>query len=200
MTRNAIVPALVATILAVIAAMMTALAIAREWETGTMETLLSTPVTGPELIVGKLAPYFVIGMADVALALVVSRWVFEVPLRGSVWLVFGGAAIFLLATLGQGLLISVVTRSQLLASQVAFLTTLLPAFLLSGMVFAIADMPWPIRWLSAIFPARYFVALLRGIHLKGLGVAGLAPELLMLAGFACAALTLAGVVFKKKLA
>lgn len=198
-TRNAIVPALMATILAVIAAMMTSLTIAREWETGTMETLFSTPVTGPELLVGKLAPYFLIGMTDVAVALGVSRWVFDVPLRGHPALVFLAATIFLFASLGQGLLISTIARSQLLASQMAFLTTLLPAFLLSGLVFSIPDMPAPVQWLSAIFPARYFVAALRDIYLKGLGLDGLAPNLLVLAAFALVVLTLAGKAFRKRL-
>ncbi len=199
-TRNAIVPGLVATILAIIAALMTSLTIAREWETGTMETLIATPVTGPELIVGKLAPYFLIGLADAALALAVSRFVFEVPLRGSVWLWFAATSVFLGATLGFGILISTVARSQLLASQVAFLTTLLPSFLLSGLVFAIADMPRPIQALSGLFPARYFVDVLRGIHLKGLDLAGVAWQIAALGAFALVALALATRVFRKKLA
>ena len=199
-TRNAIVPGLVATILAIIAALMTALTIAREWETGTMETLLATPVTGPELILGKLAPYFLIGFADALVALAVSRFVFDVPLRGSVALWLLATAVFLAATLGFGILISVATRSQLLASQLAFVTTLLPAFLLSGLVFAIADMPRPIQWLTHAFPARYFVAVLRGIHLKGLDLAGVAPDLAALTLFALVALGLATRLFRKKLA
>jgi ABC-2 type transport system permease protein len=198
-TRNAIVPGLIATILAMVAALLTSLTIAREWETGTMETLIATPVTGPELIIGKLAPYFAIGVADVLLAMAMAQWVFEVPLRGSPLFVLLGSLVFLGATLGQGILISVVARGQLLASQMAFMSTLLPAFLLSGLVFAIADMPRPLQVLSSIFPARYFVTLLRAIYLKGLGPAQLAWELGLLSLFMGLTLGLAMRIFRKQL-
>jgi ABC-2 type transport system permease protein len=198
-TKNAIVPGLIATILSVIAALLTSLTVAREWETGTMEQLIATPVTAGELLAGKLIPYFLIGMVDVAIAVALGHWVFQVPLRGSPLLVFGLAAVFLLATLGTGILISVVTRSQLLASQVAMAVTLLPSFLLSGLVFSISSMPWPLRYLSALFPARYFVTLLRAIYLKGLGLAGVAGEASLLTAFAAAVLTLAVMRFEKRL-
>lgn len=199
-TRNALVPGLIAMILAIIASLLTALTIAREWETGTMESLIATPVTGPELILGKLAPYFVIGMVDVLLAIAVGRWGFHVPLLGSPLLVIGAAIVYMGATLGFGMLVSVASRSQLLASQVAFVATLLPSFLLSGLVFPIASMPLWLQGLSTIFPARYFIAILRGIYLKGLGAGALATQLGMLGLFAVAALTLAVRVFRRKLA
>ncbi|HEY9723252.1 MAG TPA: ABC transporter permease [Oscillatoriaceae cyanobacterium] len=199
-TRNALVPGLIAMILAIIASLLTALTIAREWETGTMESLIATPVTGPELILGKLAPYFVIGMIDVTLAIAMGRYVFHVPLVGSPLLVFGAAIVYMGATLGFGMLVSVVARSQLLASQMAFVATLLPSFLLSGLVFPIASMPMWLQVLSTIFPARYFIAILRGIYLKGLDVSGLAYQFVMLAVFAIAALALAVRAFRRKLA
>lgn len=198
-SRNGIVPGVIAMILTNIAALMTALTVAREWETGTMESLLSTPVTGPELILGKLVPYIVIGMVDVAMAVAVSLFVFHVPLVGPLWLVFASAFIFTIAATGFGIFVSTWTRAQLMASQLATIFSMLPTFLLSGLLFAIADMPPWVQFLSSIFPARYFVTILRGISLKGLGPVSLAPELLALTVFALAMITLAVRSFKRKL-
>jgi ABC-2 type transport system permease protein len=164
-----------------------------------MEQLISTPVKGPELIVGKLIPYFVIGMIDVTLAVVMGKYLFFVPLRGSLVLLFGMAAVFLVGVLSLGILISVVTKSQLLASQVAMLVTFLPSFLLSGFMFAISNMPVVIQWITHVVPARYLVTLLKAIYLKGVGLEVLYVEAGLLTAFSAVMLTLAIVKFRKKL-
>ncbi|MDD5543953.1 MAG: ABC transporter permease [Acidobacteriia bacterium] len=198
-SRNYIVPGLIAVIMMIIAAMLTSLTVAREWERGTMEQLLSTPVRAPELIFGKLVPYFVIGMVDVVLAVLMGQFLFHVPLRGSVLLLFIMAAVFLAGALSLGILISVLMKNQLLASQAAMILTYLPAFLLSGFMFAIGNMPKPLQWLSYLIPARYFITLLKGIYLKGTGIRVLAPEALLLVVFAIVMMVLANVRFKKRL-
>lgn len=199
-SKNYIIPGLIAVIMMVIAALLTSLTVAREWERGTMEQLISTPVKGHELILGKLVPYFIIGMVDVAIAVLMGEFLFDVPMRGNVVLLFGTAAVFLAGALGMGMLISVVMKNQLLASQFAMVTTFLPAFLLSGFMFAIANMPAPIQVITHIVPARYFVALLKGIYLKGVGLEILAGEALLLMVYGAIVLLLANVKFKKKLA
>jgi ABC-2 type transport system permease protein len=198
-SRNFIIPGLIAVILSILAALLTSLTVAREWETGTMEQLISTPVKRAELILGKLLPYFVIGMLDVVLAVLMGKFLFQVPIRGSVALIFAAAAVFLAGALGVGTLISVVTRSQLLSSQLAMMITYLPAIMLSGFVFAIRNMPLPLQWLTYIFPARYFVSILKGIFLKGLNVEFLAAELALLGLFAMAVIVLSMARFRKKL-
>lgn len=151
--KNYIIPGLIAVIMMVIAALLTSLTIAREWENGTMEQLITTPLTPSELITGKLLPYFVIGMLDVLLAVLMGQYIFEVPLRGNAALVFGMAAIFLPGALTMGMLISIVTRSQLLASQLAMVLTFLPSFLLSGFMYSIANMPVAIQGLTYMVPS-----------------------------------------------
>jgi len=198
-SKNYIIPGLIAVIMMVIAALLTSLTVAREWERGTMEQLISTPVTGPELILGKLLPYFAIGMLDVTIAVAMGEWLFRVPLRGSAALVFGMGAVFLAGALSLGMVISIVTRSQLLASQLAMVLTFLPSFLLSGFMYAIANMPRPIQLVTYLIPARYFVALLKGIYLKGVGLEVLALEAGLLGLFGAAMVLLANVKFKKKL-
>jgi ABC-2 type transport system permease protein len=198
-SKNFIIPGLSAVIMGLIAALLTSLTIAREWERGTMEQLISTPVKPAELIVGKLAPYFVIGMFDVLIAVLLAVYLFDVPLRGSVPLLFGMSAIFIVGTLAQGILISTVSRQQLLASQLAMVSTFLPAFLLSGFMFAIANMPVAVQAISAVVPARYFVGLVKGIYLRGVGLETLWPDALFLVVFTVAALGLAIVKFKKRL-
>lgn len=199
-SKNYIIPGLIAVIMMVIAALLTSLTIAREWESGTMEQLISTPVRGPELVLGKLLPYFAIGLLDVLLAVLMGEFIFQVPLRGSVALLFGIAVIFLVGTLSLGLLISIVTKSQLVASQLAMILTLLPSFLLSGFMYAISNMPPPIQVLTYLIPARYFVALLKGIYLKGIGLEILALEAGLLALFGAIVMGVAMVKFKKKVA
>jgi ABC-2 type transport system permease protein len=199
LSRNAIVPGLIAVIMMVIAALLTALTVAREWENGTMEQLLATPLTGPELIVGKLVPYFCIGVFDLALCVLVGRYVFEVPLRGNLALLLGLSLIFLVVALSLGMLISILGKSQFVASQFAMVATLLPAFLLSGFVFPIENMPGLLQMVTHVIPARYFVTILRGIYLKGVGPAVLWSEALLLALFGIAFLALAMRAFRKKI-
>ena len=198
-SRLYIVPGLIAVIMSVIAALMTSLTIAREWETGTMEQLISTPVRGHEIIIGKLIPYFVIGAIDVVIAVIMGLVLFDVPFRGAPLLMVAFSSVFLIGTLSLGILISIVTRGQLLASQVAMVTTFLPAFLLSGFMFDIANMPPPVQVITYLMPARYFVALLKALFLKGVGVSVLAADGVPLLIFAAAMLLLAIARFKKKL-
>lgn len=198
-SRNYIIPGLIAVIMMVIAALLTSLTIAREWERGTMEQLISTPVKGHELIIGKLTPYFAIGMFDVFLAVVMGKFQFHVPLRGSVFLLFGMAAVFLVGALSLGLLISIFTKNQLLANQLALLTTFIPAFVLSGFAFPISTMPQVIQWITFLVPARYLVYLFKGIFLKGVGLEVMYLEAGLLVLFAVAMVALALVKFKKKL-
>jgi len=181
--RNFIVPGLIALIMMIIGALITSLTIAREYETGTMEQLLSTPVRPVELVVGKIVPYFIIGMVDVTTAVLVGTLIFGVPLRGNPLLLFGSAAIFMLGVLSVGLFISAATRSQTIAFQLGILTSFLPAFLLSGFVYSIENMPWVIQAVTYLVPARYFIVLLKGVFLKGAGVRLLWIEGLMLAAF-----------------
>ncbi|MGA2499029.1 MAG: ABC transporter permease [Tepidisphaeraceae bacterium] len=198
-SRNAIVPGLIAISMMVIAALLTSLTVAREWERGTMEQLISTPVKGHELILGKLLPYFVIGMLDMLLVVLVGQFLFQVPLRGNVAFLFAVAAVFLIGVLSLGILISVVTRSQLLASQLAMIATFLPAFLLSGFMYPIASMPRPIQVITCLIPARYFVELLRAIYLKGVGLRVLGFQAGLLAAFGVVVVLLAILKFRKKL-
>ncbi len=194
-----IVPGLIAVIMMLITALLTSLTVAREWETGTMEQLISTPVRPPELILGKLAPYFVIGMVDMLLSVLAGRFLFEVPIRGSLVLLFGVSAVFLVGALALGIFISTLAKTQLLASQAAFVATFLPAFLLSGFMFDIGNMPRPLQVMTNLIPARHFVTVLRGLYLKGTGLAELWPQCLLLVAFAALMLLLAIRTFKKRL-
>jgi ABC-2 type transport system permease protein len=198
-SRNYIFPGLIAVIMMVIAALLTSLTVAREWETGTMEQLISTPLKGPELIIGKLIPYFTIGIIDLVLAVLVGQFAFDVPLRGSLWLLFGMSLVFLTGALSLGILISIVTKNQRMASQLALVSTMLPAFLLSGFIFPIDNMPMVIRGLTHIIVARYFVTILRGIYLKDVGLDILAGEAGFLAVFSIVVLALAMRKFRKKI-
>ena len=198
-SRNFIFPGLIAVVMMIMAAVLTSLCIAREWETGTMEQLMATPVSATELIFGKLIPYFCIGLLDLMLCVGVGEFVFGVPLRGSLGLLIPLAMLFLFGALSFGLLLSIITRSQLLASQLAIVTTVLPAFLLSGFIFPIENMPAPIQAVSHVITARYFVFILRGIYLKDVGLEVLWPEALFLAVFGVIVMTAAVRKFKKKI-
>ena len=166
-SRNFLVPGLIAIIMTLIGALLTALVMAREWERGTMEALLVTPVTMREVLLGKLVPYFVLGMGGLSLSVAMGVWLFGVPLRGSLWVLFAASALFLLAALGMGLLISTVTKNQFVAGQLAIITTFLPAFILSGFIFDIGSMPQIIQWLTHVLAASYFVAILQTVFLAG---------------------------------
>ncbi len=167
---NYLFPGLVAIIMSVVAGFLTSLTISREWETGTMEQLIPTPVTEGEVITGKLMTYFLIGLIDVIIYILIGEFIFNVPLKGNSLLVFLFATIFLMCMLSFGIFVSIVMKSQLAASQVTTTTTMLPAFLLSGFVFDINNMPVVIQWVTYLFPARYFVDILRGLYLKGVGI------------------------------
>jgi len=183
-SKNFIVPGLIVIIMTMVGALLTALTIVREVERGSMESLLATPVRKTELILGKLGPYFLIGLLDLVIALAMGRFLFEVPLRGSVLLYVLLAAVFLVVMLGEGMLISILSENQLQAYQMATLITFLPAFLLSGFVFAIPLMPVFLQVASYIVPARYLVTICKGIYLKGVGLESFWPSALMLLGFA----------------
>ncbi|MEN9404894.1 MAG: hypothetical protein RL091_3597 [Verrucomicrobiota bacterium] len=198
-SKNFIIPGIIAVIMGLIAALLTSLTVAGEWDRGTMEQLISTPVKPGELILGKLLPYFAIGMIDVLIAVLMAVFMFQVPLRGSVPLLFAMSALFIVCTLAQGILISVLARQQLLASQLAMVSTFLPAFLLSGFTFAIANMPVPVQVITHIVPARYFVALVKGIFLRGVGLEAMWPDALFLLVFGVLVTGLAITKFKKRL-
>lgn len=198
-SKNYIFPGLIAVIMMIIAALLTSLTVAREWETGTMEQLISTPLTGAELITGKLVPYFAIGILDLVLSVLVGEFIFDIPLRGSLPLLFGLSMVFLVGALALGILISIVTKSQLVASQLALVVTMLPAFLLSGFIFPIDTMPGPIRGITHLITARYFVSILRDIYLKGVGLGVMAGEVALLSVFAAVVLGLSVRKFRKKM-
>ena len=198
-SRNFIIPGLIAVIMAVIAAILTSLTIAREWERGTMEQLISTPVKVPELIAGKLIPYFLIGFIDVGMAILIAIFLFGVPLRGNPFLLMALSGIFLFGGLSLGILISIAAKSQLVASQIAMVATFLPAFILSGFMYSISNMPGPLQFITHIIPARYFVSILKGIFLKGSTLRLLSTEALLLTAFGLVVFVIANRKFKKKI-
>jgi ABC-2 type transport system permease protein len=194
-----IVPGLIALILAIMAVMLTALTVAREWERGSMEQLFATPVRRLEVILGKLLPYVAIGMVQVLLVVTVGAWLFGVPIVGSLWLLVVAALLFLVGMLSQGLLISVVTRSQQLATQFGMLSSLLPTLLLSGFLFPIQNMPRLLQLVSALIPGRYFILILRGVLLKGNGWSALWSDFLALGLFAAAMIAVSTARFRRRL-
>jgi len=195
-----IVPGVLALVMSVIGAFLTSLTIAREWERGTMEQLISTPVTSLEIMLGKLAPYFAIGMFDVIVCALVAIYWFQVPFRGSYLTLLISSALFLVVVLALGFFISVIAGSQLAASQIALLITFLPAFLLSGFLFSIEQMPVVLQWLTRILPARYYVSVLKKIFLKGTPAALLYADLVPLTVFTLVLAVLATRAFHKRLA
>jgi ABC-2 type transport system permease protein len=195
-----LVPGLVALILSMVTVMLTSLTIAREWERGSMEQLFATPVGRVEIILGKLLPYLAIGVLQLVLVLLACRFVFHVPARGSLLLLGLVSLSFLACMLGQGLLLSVITRSQMLATQAGIMTTMLPSMLLSGFMYPIENMPWPLRLLAALIPARYFIEGLRGILLVGNGLVELWPQALCLTLFAVLMLLASAAAFRRRLA
>ena len=166
-SRNYLVPGLIAIIMTLIGALLTAQVVSREWERGTMEALMATPVSMGDILLSKLIPYFVLGMAGMALSVAMAVWLFTVPLRGSLLVLFSASGLFLLVALGMGLLISTVSKNQFISATIAIVTTFLPAFILSGFVFDLNSMPVPIRLLTHIVAARYFVAILQTVFGAG---------------------------------
>jgi len=199
-SRNFILPGLIAVVMMIIGALLTSLVVAREWERGTMEQLIATPIRSSELIFGKLGPYFLMGMIDLLLAVLLARLLFKVPFRGDYLFMFLVSGIFLLGALGMGMFISILTKSQQLAYQMAMLTSFLPGYLLSGFIFPIFSMPVFLRVLTHIVPARYYIKILQGIFLKGNGFLYLGLEIFLLSLFALLMLILANLIFKKRLA
>ncbi len=195
-----IIPGVLALVMSVIGAFLTSLTIAREWERGTMEQLVSTPVTPFEIMLGKLLPYFVIGMLDVMISAAIALYWFHVPFRGSFGVLLLSSAMFMVVVLSLGFFISVMAKNQFAASQIALLITFLPAFLLSGFLFAIEQMPIALQYLTRILPVRYYVAALKKIFLKGSPVPFLYAELIPLAVFTIVLGILATRSFHKRLA
>lgn len=194
-----IIPGVLALVMSVIGAFLTSLTIAREWERGTMEQLVSTPVTPLEIMLGKLVPYFAIGMIDVIVCALIALFWFHVPFRGSFLTLLISSAMFMIVVLSMGFFISVIAKNQLAASQMALLATFLPAFLLSGFLYAIEQMPLVLQEITRVLPARYYVSVLKKIFLKGTPSALLYVDLIPLAAFAVVLTLLATHSFHKRL-
>lgn len=179
-----LVPGLLALVLTLIGAFLTSMLIAREWERGTLEALFVTPVRPLEIVVAKLVPYLIVGAIDLALCLAAARWLFEVPLRGSLLLVVGTSLLYLLVSLALGLWISGLTRNQFQASQVALLASFLPALMLSGFIFDLRNMPDVVRWISQLLPATHYMGMVKTLFLAGDNAALVARESAILAAYA----------------
>jgi ABC-2 type transport system permease protein len=198
-SKNYFVPGLVAVIMSIIGVLLTGQVIVREWERGTMELLISTPVKKGELMIGKLFPYFFLGLVDLTLAVLMGRWVFQVPLRGSIALLFCLSSIYIFVALALGLTISTVARTQILANQMAMIIGFLPTFLLSGFTFVIANMPLWLQIITYGIAPRYYVTILKEIFLKGADLSFLWTETLILMGMMIAGIWIATKNFKKEL-
>jgi ABC-2 type transport system permease protein len=194
-----IIPGVLALVMSVIGAFLTSLTIAREWERGTMEQLISTPVSAMEIMLGKLAPYFVLGMFDTIVSALIAIYWFQVPFRGSWVTLMFASALFMVVVLSLGFFISVIAKTQFAASQIALLITFLPAFLLSGFLFSIEQMPIALQWITRVLPARYYVSVLKKIFLKGTPASMLLVDLVPLAVFAFVLTLLATRSFHKRL-
>ena len=166
-SRNFLIPGSISIIMTLIGTLLTALVISREWERGTMEAMLATPVTIPQIILGKLIPYFLLGLCSMIVCWLVATTWYNVPFRGSFILLFIATSAFLLASLGVGLLISSISKNQFLSSQVALMSAFLPSYMLSGFIFEIASMPKAIQLLTYAIPARYFITILQSLFLAG---------------------------------
>lgn len=195
-----LVPGLVAVIMSMMTSILMALTVAREWESGTMEQLLATPVRRVEIVFGKIIPYFVIGFLQLIMIAAAGILLFDVPLRGSIGLLCLTSAIFMIGGLAWGLLISIVTRQQQLAMQIALLTTILPSVMLSGFMTPIANMPKSLQVITAVFPARYFLVILRALFLKDLPFSAIWPETAVLLLFATVVLALCALRFRSEVA
>lgn len=180
-SRNFLAPGSIAVVMTIIGALLTSLVVAREWERGTMEALLATPVTRAELLLSKIIPYYVLGMAAMVLCLLVAVFVMGVPFRGSLWVLCGVSTLFLGCALGLGLFLSTAMRSQFDAAQAALVAAFLPAMMLSGFVFEISSMPTVLQWLTHIIPARYFASSMQTLFQAGNIASVLVPNALFLA-------------------
>ena len=199
-SKNFVIPGLIAVIMMIISGQLTSITVAREWERGTMEQLISTPVRRSELILGKFIPYFIIGFFDLLVTIAMAQFVFFVPLRGSLILLIILSCVFLTGALAQGMYFSIVTKNQRLATQLAIFTSFLPTFMLSGFVYPIYNMPKVIQAITLLLPPRYFIAILKGIYLKGVGLNILWGQALVLVVFAVFMIMSAYRKFLKKVA
>ena len=195
-----LVPGLIALIQSMMAVLLTALTVAREWERGSMEQLFATPVSRLQIVLGKLLPYFGVALAQLLLVLTAATWLFDVPVRGSLLLLFGVSCLFLLAMLGQGLFISVVTKNQMVATQAGAVSSLLPSMLLSGFILPIENMPLPLQFATRVVPARYFVHAARALLLRGAGADAVATDALALAIFSAVVVLACVARFKRRIA
>jgi ABC-2 type transport system permease protein len=198
-SRDYLVPGLIAVIMTLTGVLLTAMVVAREWERGTLEALMVTPVSIREVVVSKLVPYFVLGMAGTAVSVAMAVWLFNIPLRSSLAVLAAGSALFMLAALGMGLLISVVAKNQFVAGQMAITFAFLPAWLLSGFVFDIHSMPRAIQFITRMIAARYFVSILQTTFLAGDVWSVLLPNAFALIIMAVVFLGLARVAIHKRL-
>jgi ABC-2 type transport system permease protein len=195
-----LLPGTIAYVLALVCVLLTGLAVAREWERGSMEQLFATTIGIPEIVLGKLLPYVGLGVVDVLLSLALGALVFDLPMRGSLVWVALGSFLFIFGMLGQGLLISIVTRSQMLATQLGALSAMLPSMLLSGFLFPVDNLPLPIWLLSNVVPARFLIALLRSVLLRGGGLREIWGDLLGLFVFGAVMFTLSSLLFRRRIA
>jgi ABC-2 type transport system permease protein len=182
-SRYNLVPGSIAVVMTMVGTLLTALVIAREWERGTMEAIMATPLGMIEFIATKVVPYFALGLVSMTLCTVLAIWVFGVPFRGSALALFVIASAFLFPALGQGLLISALTKNQFVASQIALLSAFLPTMLLSGFLFEIASMPWPVQIITYLVPSRYLIPQLQTVFIAGDNWALFAPDIAVLLGF-----------------
>jgi ABC-2 type transport system permease protein len=199
-SRYFLVPGLIVLVMTLIGAFLTAMVVAREWERGTLEALFVTPVRAGELLFSKVVPYFVLGVIGLGLCLLASQFLFQVPLRGSLWLLSGTSMLYLLVTLGMGLLISTLVKSQFVASQLVLLVTFLPATLLSGFLFDLRSLPAPVRAITVVLPARYYVDLLQTVFLAGNVWRVILPDAAVLAAMAAVLLGVTRLATRKSLA
>jgi ABC-2 type transport system permease protein len=198
-SSNLFVPGLIAFVLTIVSALMTAISLTREKETGTMETLLASPLRPPQIIAGKVAPYLVIAFVSALVVLIEARLLFRVPIRGSLVLLLAETLLFILVSLSLGMLISARTNSQRVAMMGALIGTMLPTMLLSGFIFPVESMPLPLRIISNVVPARWFVFIVRSIMLKGTGLDYLWKETIILASMAFLLLAASTRSFKTRL-
>jgi len=197
-SRVYFVPGIIVNIIALVTIMLTAMSIVREKEIGTMEQLMVTPIRSFELIMGKLMPFAMVGIIEVALVTAAALLVFQIPIRGSILLLFGSSVLFLLSTLGVGLFISTISQTQQQAMMSSFVF-FMPAMLLSGFAFPIRNMPDPVQYLTYLNPLRYFMKIVRNLFLKGAGIESLWQEMIALTVFGVAILGLSALRFQKRL-
>lgn len=183
-SRNFIVPGIIVIVMAIMSAVITSLTIAREWERGTFETLITTPITKYELFFGKLMPYVFIALFDVVITVVIGHFIFNVPIKGNYIELYLVALLFLIGSSSIGMLLSSATKSQILSIQISFIVTYLPTFILSGYIFPIINMPFLIKMITYIVPAKYLITYIKGVMLKGIGITILWGQILFLLAFA----------------